>query len=191
MDEPAEPPRTELAVPSFARGAREPPCGVRDRRATPSRLRTACGEPHLTASPAPPAFTGARASNSLGRPAFAPHQVIMSQLGNPVLRKVASGLHRTIAFTLFGATVIGSGALLVTFGQSMVRAVAASSPRQSRSSRLRSLAIPRLSSPLRCCVVPAGQVPGAQAHLRGVRHAAGAGEARRRKLRGAAGQSPG
>ena len=33
MDEPAEPPRTELAVPSFARGAREPPCGVRDRRA--------------------------------------------------------------------------------------------------------------------------------------------------------------
>jgi sugar (pentulose or hexulose) kinase len=41
----------------------------------------------------------------------------MSHLG----AKVASGFHRAVACTLFGASVVGSGALLVTFGQSMVR----------------------------------------------------------------------
>lgn len=38
--------------------------------------------------------------------------------------RVASGLHKAVAFTLFGASVVGSGALLVTFGQSMVRRIA-------------------------------------------------------------------
>jgi hypothetical protein len=38
--------------------------------------------------------------------------------------RVASGLHKAVAFSLFGASLVGSGALLVTFGQSMVRRIA-------------------------------------------------------------------
>ena len=45
----------------------------------------------------------------------------MNALGGPTARKAASTMHRAVAFSLFSLTLVGSGALLVTFGQSMVR----------------------------------------------------------------------
>lgn len=41
--------------------------------------------------------------------------------------RIASSLHKAVAFSLFGASLVGSGALLVTFGQSMVRPIDAES----------------------------------------------------------------
>ena len=41
--------------------------------------------------------------------------------GMSTASRLASGMHKAVAFSLFGASVVGSGALLVTFGQSMVR----------------------------------------------------------------------
>ena len=45
----------------------------------------------------------------------------MNALGGPTARKAVSTMHRAVAFSLFSLTLVGSGALLVTFGQSMVR----------------------------------------------------------------------
>ena len=69
----------------------------------------------------------------------------MSHLG----AKVASGFHRAVACTLFGASVVGSGALLVTFGQSMVR-LARVMPAAHHAHRACSLALTAGGCMLRC-----------------------------------------